>query len=343
MATTKTLPPGKKSGFPAVAGHPVPAMMEAAAIDRFGPASTLTVQRLAVPKPGAKQVLIEVHAAGVGIWDAKIRDGTWAEGNERFPLVLGADGAGVVVARGERVRRLSIGESVWAYQYANPKGGFHAEYTTVDADNAAPKPKSLDLLHAGAGAVTSLTAQQGIDDHLKVKSAETVLVFGAAGAVGTLAVQFARLRGARVIGIVRGEDARKLVRKLGADEAIDSRSEGFVDLLRALTPDGLDAVLALHGGKALEQCLDLMREGGRVAYPNGVEPEPQRRPKLRLLSYDAEAGARQFARVGQAVEEAGLQVPIAAVFPLAQAANAHERIESGHVLGRVVLQIRNDR
>lgn len=340
MATTKTLPARKKAGFRVVAGHPVPATMEAAAIDRFGPASLLKVHRLAVPKPGPNQVLIEVHAAGVGIWDAQTRDGKWAEGSEQFPLVLGADGAGVVVARGERVRRLSIGESVWAYQYANPKGGFYAEYTAVDADNAAPIPKSLDLLHAGAGAVTSLTAQQGIDDHLKVKSAETVLIFGAAGAVGTLAVQFAKLRGARVIGIVRGEDARKLVRELGADAAIDSRSEDFVDQLRALTPDGIDAVLALVGGKALEQCLELMREGGRVAYPTGVEPEPQRRPKLQLLSYDAEAGPRQFARVGQAAEKAGLQVPIAAAFPLAQAANAHERIESGHVLGRIVLRIR---
>ncbi len=149
MANTKTLPAKKKAGFGAVVGQPLPAMMEAAAIDRFGPASLLTVHRLAVPKPGANQVLIEVHAAGVGIWDAQTREGTWAEGHERFPLVLGTDGAGVVVARGERVRRLSIGESVWAYQYANPKGGFYAEYVAVDADNAALKPSSTVALAAG--------------------------------------------------------------------------------------------------------------------------------------------------------------------------------------------------
>jgi NADPH:quinone reductase-like Zn-dependent oxidoreductase len=238
---------------------------------------------------------------------------------------------------------LHIGDSVWAYEYENPKGGFYAEYVAVAADHASPKPKSLDMLRAGAAAVTSLTAQEGIDDHLKLKSDQTVLVFGASGAVGTLAVQFAKLRHARVIGIVPSEDAARLVRKLGADEAIDSRSKDFAEELRGLAPDGVEAVLALAGGEALEQCVALVRAGGRVAYPNGVEPEPQRRPKVRFVPYDAEAGPLQFARLERAVEQARLQVPIAAVFPLEEAAKAHERIERGHVLGRIVLQIRRDR
>lgn len=343
MATIKTLPTRKKAASKSVAARPVSATMRAAAIDDFGPPSSLALHNLPVPKPGPREVLIEVHAAGVGIWDARIRDGTWAEGKERFPLVLGADGAGVVVERGERVRSLRVGDSVWAYQYENPKGGFYAEYAAVAADHAAAKPKSLEMLQAGAGAVTSLTAQQGIDDHLKLKRDETVLVFGASGAVGTLAVQFAKLRHARVIGIVPGEDAARLVRKLGADEASDSRSKDFAEHLRAFAPEGIDAVLALAGGEALEQCVALVRAGGRVAYPNGVEPEPQRRPKVRFVSYDAQAGPLQFARLERAVEEARLQVPIAAVFPLEEAAKAHERIEGGHVLGRIVLQIRRDR
>lgn len=98
-------------------------------------------------------------------------------------------------------------------------------------------------------------------------------------------------------------------------------------------------MLALAGGDALERCLDQINEGGRVAYPNGVEPEPRRRKKFRLVAYDGVAGPRQFARLKQAVEAAQLRVPIAAVFPLAQAAKAHERLEQGHVLGRIVLRI----
>jgi NADPH2:quinone reductase len=342
VAVTKTVTTKKKAASRSITARPLPTTMKAAAIDHFGPAGGLSVRTLPVPKPGPREVLIEIYAAGVGIWDVKIRDGTWASGKKRFPLVLGADGAGIVVAKGERVRNLAIGERVWAYEYESPKGGFYAEYTAVAADHAAPKPKSLDMLHAGAGAVTSLTAQQGIDDHLKVKSGEIVLIFGASGAVGTLAVQFAKRRKARVIGTASGDDAAALVRQLGADDVIDSRNEGALEQLRALTPGGIDAVLALAGGETLERYLDLIRPGGRIAYPNGVEPEPQRRPKVRLVAYDAEGGSRQFARLERAVEEARLQVPIAAAFPLEEAAKAHERIERGHILGRIVLEIRRE-
>src|SRR5512132_2635528 len=95
--------------------HPVPAEMKAAAIDKFGPPSVLTVRTVPVPRPGPREVLIAVHAAGVGVWDAKIRDGTWAEDDDRFPLVLGTDGAGVIVELGDRVRRFRHGDRVWAY------------------------------------------------------------------------------------------------------------------------------------------------------------------------------------------------------------------------------------
>jgi NADPH:quinone reductase-like Zn-dependent oxidoreductase len=105
-------------------------------------------------------------------------------------------------------------------------------------------------------------------------------------------------------------------------------------------PDGIDAVLALAGGDVLERCLDLVNPGGRLAYPNGVEPEPRRRSQLRIVSYDAMNGPREFANLARAAREARLQVPIAAVFPLAQAAKAHERIERGHVVGRIALRIR---
>jgi NADPH:quinone reductase len=317
--------------------------MKAAAIDQFGPPSVLTLHELPVPRIGPSEVLIAVHAAGVGYWDARIRDGSWAEGRVRFPLVLGTDGAGTVVAKGTRVRRLRIGDRVWASQYMNPKGGFYAEYVTVDADSAAPAPASLDLLQAGAGAVTGLTALQGIDDVLGVRRGETVLVFGASGAVGTLAVQFAKRRQARVIGTASGRAAAALVRRLGADDVVDARKDDAVERLRSLAPEGLDAVLALAGGERLERCLDLVRPGGRVAHPNGVELEPQRRRGIATRAYDGVAGPREFARLERAVAEARLRVPVANVYPLADAAEAHARLEAGHVLGRIALRIRPGR
>jgi len=314
------------------------ATMKAAAIDRFGPPKVLTLHNLPVPNPGPGDLLIALHAAAVSVWDAEVRNGTWWPGGRRkFPLVLGTDGAGIVAAKGARVRRFRVGDRVWAI---NPRRGFYAEYVVVNAQHAGRVPRRLDLLRAGAAAVTGLTALQGIDDALQVRQQETLLIFGASGAVGTLAVQFAKRRRARVLATARSGEASAFVHRLGADAVIDIRSRNAPERLRELAPGGIDAALALAGGDALERCLSLVRAGGRVAYPNGVEPEPRRRRRVRLLAYNAVAGPREFARLERAVAEARLRVPIAAVYPLAQASKAHARLDRGHVLGRIVLRIR---
>jgi len=155
-----------------------------------------------------------------------------------------------------------------------------------------------------------------------------------------MAVQFAKLQGADVVGIARGHQATSLVRRLGADKAIDWTSRDLVDQLRDAAPEGFDAVLALAGGPVLEKCLELVRTGGRVAWPNVVEPVPRRQRNLRMIPYDAQAGPRQIAGLKQAAEKSGLQVPLGGVFALDQAAQAHERLENDQVLGRIALRIR---
>ena len=314
-------------------------LMKAVAIDRFGPPSVLKLRRLPVPELGSREVLIALQGAGVGVWDADIRKGWWPKGRPKFPLILGSDGAGIVVAKGSRVRRFDVGDRVWAYEFINPKGGFYAQRVAVDTDHVGHVPRRMDLLHAGAATVTALTAFQGIKDVLKIRRGQTVLIFGATGAVGSLAIQFAKRRGARVLATASGRKAAKLVMRLGADGQIDARSDHLVDDLRALAPRGVDGILALAGGAPLDQCVGLVKRGGRVAFPNGIEPEPNRKQGVRLLAYDAEASPRHLATLRVAVEKARLRVPIAAAFPLARAAKAHERLERGHVLGRIVLKI----
>jgi NADPH2:quinone reductase len=318
----------------------VPATMKAAVIDRFGPPSRFEIREVPVPEIGPKEVLIALHSAGIGIWDAKIRDGTWAEGTEEFPLVLGVDGAGYVVAKGARVRRFDVGDRVWAYAYENPKGGFYAEYVAVDQDSVGAAPKHLSLLEAGAGACTGITALTGVEDELAVRRKETVLVFGATGAVGTLAVQLAKSRGAHVIATASGAKATRLVTDLGADAAFDARKRHGVERLDSLAPEGLDAVLALAGGDALEQCIERVRSGGRVAYPNGVEPKPRRRRGIEIMAYDGVADPPHWKRLLDAANKTKLRVPIEKAYPLARVAEAHERVEEGHVLGRLALRIR---
>jgi NADPH:quinone reductase len=170
-------------------------------------------------------------------------------------------------------------------------------------------------------------------------SSTRVLIFGASGAVGSYAVQIAKSRGAYVIGTATGADAQSFVRRLGAEAVIDARNPRGLARLAQLAPHHLDAVLALAGGEALEHCIDHVRPGGRVAYPDGVEPPPKRRPKVDVVEYDAVAGRRELDRLGRIFVDAHLRVPIACEFPLDRAADAHRRIEQGHVLRRIGLRI----
>lgn len=329
---------GRPQARPAL--RAVPETMRAAAIDRFGGPEVLSIHVLPVPELSSSDVLIALHTAGVGSWDADMRAGWWPFGRPKFPLVLGVDGAGTVVAVGSRVRRLKPGDQVYAYSFANPKGGFYAEDVVVPAERAAPIPSVLDHRHAGAIGCTGLTALQGIDDALHVKAGESVIIHGASGGVGTLAVQFAKLRGARVLATASGADGVALVRRLGADAAVDGRHEDVLAAARDFAPDGIDAVLALVGGPALTRCLAAVGRGGRLAYPDGIEPAPRKRRGLKIIRYDGTPGVREFERLNRAVEAAKLKVPIAARFSLADARASHERLAAGHVLGKIVLKVR---
>ncbi len=318
----------------------VPETMRAMAIDRFGGPDVLTMHTLPVPEVGSNEVLIAVHTAEVGGWDAAMRDGWSLSGKKpRFPLVLGGGGSGTVAAVGSRVKRFKIGDPVYSYAWDNPKGGFYAEYVAAPAETAAPVPASLDLAQAGAIPIAALTSIQGIDDALHLKKNERVIILGASGGLGVFAIQFAKLRGARVLAIASGQDGVALARRLGADAAIDGRGGDVAGAARALAPDGIDAVLALIGGKTLTKCLDTLRPGGRLAYPNGIEPVPRKRHAVKTKPYDGTVGRTQFERLSRAVTAARLQVPVAAEFALTEAARAHERLAQGHVVGKVVLRI----
>jgi NADPH:quinone reductase len=320
----------------------IPDTMKAAAVDRFGPPSALTVHEVPVPKPGPREVVIAIDTAGIGTWDASIRQGSWRKpGRPRFPLVPGVDGAGIVVAKGPRVRRFQVGDRVYAYEFGNRQGGFYADFAAANAEHVGRVPKGVTLRDAGAVAVTGLTALQGVDA-LGLRPRHTVLIFGATGAVGTIAVQLAVQRGAHVIATASGAASARLVRKLGAHRVIDARRPESADQLRKFAPDGLDCVLALAGGNELERCLDFMRPKGRVVHPNGIEPVPRDRRTFRVRAFDAVANPREFDKLNRHLRNGRIRVPIAARYPLGKAAQAHRRLDREHLLGRMVLQVHRD-
>lgn len=313
----------------------VPLTMEAAVIDDFGPPSVLRMARsIPVPQVGASEVLIGLRAAGVGVWDLMMRDGSWQPLQDaKRPLILGTDGAGIVVQTGVAIDGLAVGDRVYAYGY----GGFYAQYVAVDAAFAGKMPAHLDFAEAAAASATGLTTLQGLYDVLKLSVGEKVLIMGASGAMGTLAIQFAKQCGARVIGSASGEDARRLVAGLGADEVFDARSAGGMAKVKEFASGGLDAAFVLGAGAGLEDYLDLVREGGRIAFPHGVTPPPRDRSGVMVTGYDLTTAPSDLERMTRLSTEIGLRVPIAAVYSLAEAAKVHQRLGEGHVRGRIVL------
>src|SRR5215212_8667996 len=159
------------------------------------------------------------------------------------------------------------------------------------------------------------------------------------GRSGSLALQFAKARGAHVLATASGDDGRRFVRRLGADVAVDGKHDDLTAAALDFSPNGIDAVLALAGGPPLTRLLDSVKRGGRVAYPNGIEPTPRRRRGINFESYDAASGTREIERLSRALTAARIKVAVAASFPLEEAA-AHERLAEGHVFGKVVLAVR---
>jgi NADPH:quinone reductase-like Zn-dependent oxidoreductase len=316
--------------------------MKAVAIDGPGGPEVLVLRELPVPGVDANEVLIAVHFAGVAVWDTQIRESLVFINKPKFPYVLGSDGSGKVAAVGSSVTRFKVGDAVYAYCWDNPKGGFYAEFVAVSSDCVAKVPKGISLEAAGALGASGLTALSGVDRALNIKRGDTVIIHGASGAVGTLALQLAKLRGARVLVTASGEEGLALVKRLGADAVVDGRNGDITAAARAFAPDGVDAVLAFAGGAALDKCLEALRAGGRVAYPNGVEPVPTARAGLTIIPYDALFGDQkvQFEQLNQAVEARKFEVPIAGIFSLAEAADAHRRLKAGRLAGKLVLKVR---
>jgi NADPH:quinone reductase len=317
-------------------GSDIPSTMRAVVIDGYGGPAKLDVREMSVRPPAANEVLIRIDISGVGSWDAAMRKGD-VETEHGFPLVLGTDGAGVIAAVGSGVKRFRRGDRVWAYVFDNNGGGFNAEYVTVPAESVGHVPRVLDVQRAGALAVIGLTAIQGVDDALEIDAGESVVVHGASGNVGMIAVQLAQWRGARVLATASGKDGVTFVRRLGIDTVIDGKRDDIAQAVSEFAPEGLDAVLAFVGGDELTTCMDSLKKGGRAAHPNGIDPAPRKRKGVRIESYDAEASPQKFAALGRAVVAARLRVPIAKAFPLERVADAHRMVERGHQLGKIVL------
>lgn len=315
--------------------------MRAVALDRFGGLATLKVQTVPIPDTGVDEILIHVEGAGVGAWDPFEREGGFVEVLGRapkFPYVLGTDGAGTVAEVGGKVKELKKGDRVYAAELGNPKGGFYAEYAVVKADNASLIPGALKMEQAAVLPSDGLTALKGLEDVLRLQPDESVMIYGASGGIGHLAVQLAKRLGARVFAVASGEDGVSFVKRLGADAAVDGRSDKVLDVAREFAPDGIDAALVTAGGEATDRALSAIRAGGRIAHPNGVMPAPKAPKRVSIDAYDGESGREAIDKLNQLIEAGSFEVHVHRIFPLEQAAAAQAALEEHH-LGKIALRV----
>jgi NADPH:quinone reductase len=313
--------------------------MKAVAIDRFGGIETLKTRQLQIPDVDADEVRVRVEAAGVGVWDPFEREGGFAKEfnvKPRFPLVLGSDGAGTVDAVGDNVRHFKKGDRVYGIAFLNPKGGFYSQYAVVKENSVSRIPGKLSMPQAAAMAVDAITALAGLDTTLGLKNGESVLILGASGGIGHLAVQLAKRMGARVLAVASGDDGVAFVRGLGADKVVDGKKDDIAAAARQFAPQGLDAVLLTAGGEAAEKALSTLRQGGRAAYPNGVEPIPKERAGIKIQSYDGEYAPPPFEKLNRLIEAGPFEVHVARTFNLDQAADAQRALED-HYIGKLAL------
>lgn len=315
--------------------------MRAVVIDRFGGPEVLSVRNVPVPEPEPDQILIRVESAGVGIWDAGEREGMIAKMlgiQPKFPWILGSEGSGKIVAVGGKVNGFRGGDLVYGDIWGtNPKAGFYAEFTALKADNAWPTPSSVTAKQAGALLIDGGTALRGLDDTLALKRDEKLMVFGASGGLGHLAVQIGKRLGARVFAVASGEDGVTLSRRLGAEAAVDGRAGNLAAAAREFAPNGFDAALITAAGEAAEKALLMMREGGRVAYPwVNQRPAPKAPSNVSLHGYNGNIDRALVMKLNKLIEAGTFEVYLDNTFTLDKAVDAFQAIGSHH-LGRLAL------
>ena len=313
--------------------------MHAVAIEQFGGRDQMAVMDLPDPKVGPDSVLVRVAAAGLNPVDWKMREGGLdARFPHRFPVILGWDAAGVIEQVGPAVVDLKPGDAVYVYaRKTEVSEGTYAELLSVPDGMVARAPSSLSPTEAGAVPLAGLTALQALDEALGVGEGDTVVVQAAAGGVGHFAVQIASARGARVVGVA-SERNHDFVRSLGAEAVVDHHAGSVADQVLEHHPGGVDALFDLFGGDGLADARSVVREGGRVTSLADTDPAGDRDDLMGRYVF-VRPSAPGLVELGRLADAGQLRVEIAEGYPLDRAAAAHERLEDGHVRGKLVLEV----
>lgn len=308
--------------------------MRAWRVHEFGPPEVMRFESVPRPEPGPGEVLVKVTAAGVGPWDGWIRAGRSAL-PQPLPLTLGSDLSGEVIALGSGVSELHQGDQV--YGVTNPRFiGAYAEYAVASAAMVSSKPRSLTHVEAASVPVVSVTAWQALFEHAKLKAGQTVVIHGAAGNVGSYAIQLACQAGVKTIATVGTDDISR-ARELGANTVIDYRTQRFEEEIR-----DVDAVIDLVGGETQPRSFQVLRRGGKlISAVSRPDQDLAERHGVGAAFFLVNVTSQHLTEIARLFDDGRLRTNVGAVLPLADAREAHFMLEGGRPRpkGKIVLAV----
>jgi NADPH:quinone reductase-like Zn-dependent oxidoreductase len=280
------------------------------------------------PQPAVSDALVQVHAASFTPTELTWPIWTDRAGHDRAPLIPAHEGSGVVVALGYGAAGVSVGDEVFGL-IDGYRDGWAAEYVTIEARSLAPKPTTVDFVAAAAIPQAALTSWQALFDHGHLESGQTVVVHGAGGGVGSVAVQLARWAGARVVGTGRS-GARQRVLDLGADDFVDVERDGW-----ETTIGRVDLVYDIIGGDVLARSPAIVKPGGALV--SVMAPPRTDRDDIRTVHFVRDPSGAQLRDIARLVDQGVLRPEVSAVYPLADAREAFMAKATQHIPGKVVL------
>ena len=309
--------------------------MKAVVIHEYGGPEVLKLEDLPRPEPKENEVLVRVIASGVNPADPLIVSGKYAkEFGTHLPLIPGYDVAGIIEKRGAKITKLKVGDSVYGYVLW---GGGWAEYAVMTEGEAAIKPASLDYIQAAAVPLTALTAWQALIDAAKLTAGQTVLIHGGSGGVGSMAIQIAKARGAKVIATASTPN-QDLLKQLGADVAIDYTKTKFEDFAK-----DVDVVLDPIGRDTLARSYAVVKKGGFIAtLVSRLDQTELDKYGIRGESIASKPDAIELAEITKLIEAKKIKPIVTQVLPLTEAMKALQQAETHHTRGKIVLKVADE-
>jgi NADPH:quinone reductase-like Zn-dependent oxidoreductase len=311
--------------------------MKAMVAHQWGKPEVLKIEDVSLPQPKENEILIKSFAAGVNSFDGTLLSGKYEKVfGTHLPWVPGYDVAGRVEKVGASVKKFKAGDSVYAF-ISIPNGGGYAEYALAKESQAALKPATLSFAEAAAVPSVALTAWQSLVDKANVQPGQTVLIQGASGGVGMFAIPFAKIRGARVLATASTAN-QDFLKQLGTDVAIDYKTQKFEDIAK-----DIDVVVDGVGGETLKRSYPVVKKGGiLVSLVGRVDQAELDKYGIRGVSLEAEYRGDELEEIGKLINANKVKVVVSETFPLAEAAEALVKADTGHARGKIVLKIRDE-